>query len=313
MNPKQLWSIVKQVASEWSEDKISRLAAALAYYAAFSLAPILVIVLAIAGLVVDKTTAQDEILAQMNGLMGAEGAGAVETLLENSAQSEQQSLWAAVLGIATLIFGATGVFVQLQDALNTIWEVEPKPGLGFGAMIRTRFLSFTMVLVIGFLLLISLVVSAGLSAMGNYVGGLLPDYELLWQVVNFVVSFAVITLLFAMIFKFLPDVEIAWRDVWMGAVVTTVLFLIGKYLIGLYLGRSAVGSTFGAAGSFAILLLWVYYSAQILLIGAEFTQVYANRYGTDIRPAEHAVPVTEEARAQQGIPRKEQVEVAAQE
>jgi membrane protein len=216
-----------------------------------------------------------------------------------------------VIGLATLAWSASNVFAQLQEALNTIWEVEPKPGQGLVGMARKRMLSMTMVLGIGFLLLVSLVLSAGLAALGQFFGGLLPGAEVLWHAVDFVVSLAVTTALFAAIYKVLPDAEIAWGDVWVGAAVTAVLFALGKVAIGLYLGHASVGSTYGVAGSLLVLLVWIYYSAQILFFGAEFTQVYARRYGSRITPSRAAVPLTVEARANQGVPPKAAVERAA--
>jgi membrane protein len=199
-----------------------------------------------------------------------------------------------------LLFGATALFGQLQDALNTVWEVQPKPGRGLWGIIRDRLLSLTMVMGTAFLLLVSLVVSAALAALGSLMG----DWQgsVIGHVVNGAVSLVVITLLFAMIFRFLPDARVAWRDVWLGAAITAVLFLIGKFAIGLYLGKASIGSTYGAAGSLAVLLVWIYYSSQIFLYGAEFTKSYADHYGSRIVPTPNAEPVTEEARAEQGIP-----------
>jgi membrane protein len=242
---------------------------------------------------------------QVGGLVGSEGAGLIETMIQ-SAQQPGTGMVATILGVIGLLLGALGAFGQLQDALNTIWEVKPKPGGGVLAILRDRLLSLGMVLVVGFLLLVSLVVSAGLAAVGNFMAGLLPDSELLLQVLNFVLSFAVITVLFALMFKYLPDAKIAWGDVWIGAAITALLFTIGKVLIGLYLGNASVTSSYGAAGSLAVLLLWMYYSAQIFFLGAEFTQVYANRFGSRVVPAENAERVTAEDRAEQGIPKEGQ-------
>jgi membrane protein len=312
MNLKAIWEILKETFSDWNEDKAPRLAAALAYYTMFSIAPVLIIVIAIAGLVLGREAVQGAIAQQIEGLVGnRESALAVQAMIQ-SASKPSTGIIATVIGLVTLLFGAAGVFGQLQDALNTIWEVQPKPDRGIMETIKERFLSFTMVLGVGFLLLVSLVVSAALTAIGTYFSNLLPGFEAVWQVVNFLVSFGVITLLFAMIFKVLPDAKIAWSDVWIGAAVTALLFTIGKFLIGLYLGKSSVGTAYGAAGSLVVILIWVYYSAQILFLGAEFTQVYARKYGSRIEPADNAVPVTEEARAQQGIPRKEDVAAAAE-
>jgi membrane protein len=301
------FGLLKDAFKEWREDKADRLAASLAYYTIFSLAPLVLIAIAIAGLVFGREAAQGQIFGQLQGLLGPEAAGTIEASVANS-QKKEAGLFSAGIGLVVLLWSASNVFGQLQDALNTIWEVAPKPGAGIKAFIQKRVLSMGMVLAIGFLLLVSLVLSAGLSAVGNFLGGLLPGGEALWQVVNFVVSFGIVTALFAAIYKVLPDAEVQWSDVWVGAAVTALLFVIGKLLIGLYLGHASVGSTFGAAGSLVVLLVWVYYSAQILFFGAEFTQAYARRFGSRIEPSEGAVKVTEGARANQGIPHKEQVE-----
>ncbi len=300
MDARAIFELVKKTFAEWNEDKAPRLAAALAYYTVFSLAPLLIIVIAIAGLAFGQQSARGQIVGQFQNLIGDQGAQAVQTLLEG-ASKPSSSVLATVLGTATLLLGAAGLFGQLQDALNTIWEVTPKPGRGFMSMIRDRFLSFTLVLGTGFLLLVSLIVSAGLRAFSGYLGSLAPNLGLILELSNTIISLAVITLLFAMIFKVLPDVNIGWSDVWIGAVVTALLFTIGKFAIGLYLGRSSTASMYGAAGSLVVLLVWVYYGAQILLLGAEFTQVYANRYGSHVLPSPNAVPLTERARAEQSI------------
>ena len=310
MNLGKVFNLLKQTFKEWSEDKAPRLAAALSYYTIFSLAPLLVIAIAIASLVLDQAEVQTRLLDQIGNLTGAEGAGMIETMIAGQ-QDQGTDVIASVLGIAALLFGATGVVVQLQDALNTIWDVAPKPDRGLMGVIKDRFFSFAMVLGVGFLLLVSLVVSTALSALGDSLTGLLPGYEILLQVLSFLVSFGFITLLFALIFKYVPDAEIAWRDIWLGAAVTALLFTIGEWAIGFYLGNTDVASAYGAAGSLIILLLWVYYSAQILFFGAEFTQVYANQYGSRVVPADDAVPLTEEARIAQGMPRKETVEAAS--
>lgn len=302
--------LLKQTFAEWQEDKASRLAAALSYYTAFSLAPLLIIVIAIVALVFGQDAAQGEIVGQIQGLVGKEGAKAIETMIENSRKPAEGTI-ATIISVAILLFGATNVFNQLQESLNTIWEVAPKPGRGVKGIIKDRVPSFAMVLGIGFLLLVSLVVSAGLTAVSNYLGHLVPNLSVVWRVVNFLFSFGVITLLFAMIYRVLPDAKIAWGDVWIGAAITSLLFTIGKSLIGLYLGNSSVGSTYGAAGSFVVLLLWVNYSAQILFFGAEFTQVYANKYGSRIVPSKNALPLTEKARAGEGMPRTSYMEIAA--
>jgi membrane protein len=312
MNQTSAVQLMKETFSEWSEDKVPRLAAALAYYTAFALAPLLLIAIAVAGLVFGREAATNQIGEQLSGLLGPSAAESVNTMVAAAGANQGGGILASIIGVATLLFAASGVFGELQDALNTIWEVQPKPDQGLLATIKQRFFSFAMVLGVGFLLLVSLVLSAALSALGGVVAGDQADQSLIWKAINFVVSFGVTTLLFALIYKVLPDVKIQWRDVWIGALVTSLLFTLGKAAIGWYLGRPGTTSTYGAAGSFVALLLWVYYSAQILFFGAEFTQVYAKAYGSRIEPAENAVPVTEEARAQQGIPRPEQVEQTAQ-
>ncbi|MEL6453537.1 MAG: YihY/virulence factor BrkB family protein [Cyanobacteria bacterium J06623_5] len=281
------WSVLKQTFEEWQRDKVSRLAAALAYYTTFSLAPILVIVIAVASSLFDQAMVQARIIEQMQGLLGENAAELVREMLANRSQNSGE-LWPTLIGIGLLIVGASGLFIQLQDALNTVWNVVPKKGGGLWNLIRNRLLSFGMVLVIGFLLLVSLMLSAGISAIGSVFGGFLVNWEVGLQLLNALISFGVVTLLFALIYKILPDVTIAWSDVWVGSAITSLLFTIGKFLIGLYLGNSGVASAYGAAGSFVVLLLWIYYSAQILLFGAEFTQVYANRFGSQIRPDSHA-------------------------
>lgn len=291
MKISSFFSIFKQTVSEWQQDKVSRLAAALAYYTTFALAPILVIAIAVASFLFEQSTVQSRIIEQIQGLLGENAASLIEEMLTSRAQSDG-GLVATVVSVGLLILGASGFFIQLQDALDTVWNVVPKKEkktksviLG---LIRDRILSFGMVLAIGFLLLVSLVLTAGLAAVSDSFGAQLPGWDAGWQILNAMVSFGIITLLFALIYKVLPDVKIAWRDVWVGAIITSLLFTLGKYLIGLYLGNSGVASAYGAAGSFVVLLLWIYYSAQILLFGAEFTQVYARRFGKDIRPDEHA-------------------------
>jgi membrane protein len=310
INAAAIAALFKQTFLEWFDDNVQRLGAALAYYTIFSLAPLLIIVIAIAGLGFGQQTAQSEILAQLRSLLGDEGAKATQAMIEN-AQRPATGLLATLIGIVMLLIGATGVFGQLQEALNTIWGVMPKPGWGIKRMIKDRFLSFVMVLGIGFLLLVSLVLSAGLAALGKFFNYLLPVPEGVLQLLNFLVSFGVITLLFAMIYKVLPDVKIGWSDVWIGAAMTALLFTLGKSLIGLYLGKSGVASAYGAAGSLVIILLWVYYSSQILLFGAEFTFVYANKYGGRIVPADNAMLINKEIRAEaeQGIPAAAEVKV----
>ncbi|MEJ2348922.1 MAG: YihY/virulence factor BrkB family protein [Anaerolineales bacterium] len=300
---REILSLLKETFQEWSEDKASRLAAALSYYAIFSLAPLLIIAIAIAGFFLGRSNVRQEILLQIQGLVGEGGAKFVGNLIENASRPGA-SMVAAIIGVVTLLLGASGVYGQLQNALNTIWEVEPKPGSGILRTLIDRFLSFTMVLGTGFLLLISMFATTALSIISGFFRHLLPGTEILWQIINGVASFAIITLLFAIIFKVLPDVRIEWNDVWVGAAVTAVLFTIGKFVIGFYLGNRSVSSAYGAAGSLVAILLWIYYSAQILFFGAEFTQVYARHYGSRIRPGKGAVSLYEQRRAQKRVPRE---------
>ncbi len=289
MRLKVIWKLLSATYMKWSEDHAQGLGAALAFYTVFSLAPLLLIVIAIAGLVFGQEAAEGQIIGQIQGLVGEESAKAIQGILEN-VRKPATGVIATALAIITLLFGATGVFAQLQESLNTIWGVENKAGLGILQVLRNRFLSFMTVLGSGFLLLASLVLSAGLAAIGHKLEYLLPGPEPLIQVINFLVSFGVITVLFAMIYKMLPDVSIQWSDVWIGAGMTSLLFTIGKFLIGLYLGKSDVGVVYGAAGSLIVILLWVYYAAQIFLLGAEFTAVYANSHGSRLETSKNAMP-----------------------
>jgi membrane protein len=259
----------------------------LAYYTVFSIVPLLIVIIALIGLFFGQDAAQSAIMGQISNLVGEQSAAAIKDMIQR-AEQPSTGLVATAVAVVTLLFGASGVFGQLQDALNTVWGVELREGRGVWGFIKDRFLSFVAVVGTGFLLLVSLVLSSALAALGKWVSGVLPVPEAVLQALNFLVSFVVITGLFALIFKVLPDVRVAWRDVWVGAALTAALFTIGKFAIGLYLGKSNVASAYGAAGSLVIVLVWVYYSAQILLYGAEFTQVYANRLGGRIVPAPDA-------------------------
>ncbi len=281
IKPREVWHLLKEAAEDWSHDRAPRLGAALAYYTVFSIVPLLVIIIAIIGLVFGREAAQSAIIEQIAALIGEQSARTIQDMIERADQPSSGIL-STVIAVGTLLLGASGLFGQLQDALNTVWGIEPKEGRGIWGFIKDRFLSFVAVLGTGFLLLVSLVLSTALSAFGKWFSGLLPLPEFILQAFNFVLSFAVIAGLFALIFKVLPDAHVAWRDVWIGAAITSALFTVGKLAIGLYLGKSNVGSAYGAAGSLVIVLVWVYYSAQILLYGAEFTQVYANRRGERI-------------------------------
>ena len=292
MSLKVMWKLLSATYTKWTEDHAQGLGAALAFYAVFSLAPLLLIVIAIAGLVFGQEAAQGQIIGQIQGLVGEDSAKAIQSMIEE-ARKPAAGIIATVLAIVMLLLGATGVFAQLQEALNTIWRVEEKPGGGIWKIIKDRFISLMAVLGTGFLLLISLVISAGLSAVGKTLEHFLPVPGFLLQIINFFVSFAIVTLLFAMIYKLLPDISIQWDDVWIGAIITSLLFTIGKFLIGVYLGKSDVGIAYGAAGSLVVILIWVYYASQIFLFGAEFTAVYAHSRGSRVAssPRARAKPV----------------------
>jgi membrane protein len=294
-----MWPLLRATFIDWYEDRAQRLGAALAYYTIFALAPGLVIVMAVTGLLLGPS-AEQHIIAQIQELIGAQGATAIAALIQN-ARGETLGAAGTALALGSLIFGLWGVFGELQDGLNSIWGVTPKPGRRVLDIVKERFWSFAMVVGTGFLLLVSLVVSAWLAAVGSYLGYLLPAPAVALETVNFIISLAVITGSFALIFKLLPDVHVAWRDVWLGAALTSLFFTLGKFIIGLYLGKSAVASAYGAAGSLVIVVVWVYYSAQILLFGAEFTKVWTRRRGGGRYLKKTAVPVTEEARAEQGL------------
>lgn len=278
---KNIFPLLKATAKEWSDDKAPRLGAALAYYTVFSIAPLLIIAITITGLVFADSQAQ--VMTEVQKVMGDKGSGAIESMI-TAAQKPAQSIVATILGFATLFFGAAGVVIQLKDALNTVWDVDNPPSGGFMGFLKKYFLSFTVVLGIGFLLLVSLLLEAGLAVAGQFVKHHLPALGLVMQIAGIVVTFGIITFLFAMLFKFLPDTKVSWRDVWVGAAMTAVLFFIGKLGLGLYLGKAAAASAYGAAGSLVIMLLWVYYSAQILFFGAEFTQVYSKHHGSRCTP-----------------------------
>jgi membrane protein len=289
MAPKELWTVMRNALRGWWSDDIPHLGAALSYYTLFALAPILIVAIAIAGFAFGAEAVRGEVVGQIEGLVGHSGALAVQAMLEG-ASKQSSGIFATVVGLIALFLGATGVFLELQTALNLIWRVKPRPDAGLRDYIRRRFISFGLVIGVGFLLLVSLVVSAALSALDKYVGNALPGYTVLAQALNVIVSLAVVTLLFAMIYKMLPDVKLEWRDVWVGAIVTAALFTIGKFLIGLYLGTSTTASSYGAAGSVVVLLLWVYYSAQIVLLGAEFTRAWVQLLGVGREPESFACP-----------------------
>jgi membrane protein len=279
------WELVKDSMVAWTEDYAPSMGAALSYYSVFSLAPLLLIVISIAGLVFGEEAATGEVFQQLRGLMGDDAAGTVEGVLTNLSKPAHGLTTTVVSGVALLI-GATSVFGELQDALDRIWRAPDRDRTGgLWGLVRSRLLSFGMVLGIAFLLMVSLVVSAVISALGKWWGGTFENWEVPLQSVNALVGFITTTAVFAMIYKVIPRVVVRWHDVWLGAVATSLLFNLGQFLIGLYIGKTGVASGFGAAGSLAIIFIWVYYSAQIFLLGAEFTWLYANRFGSRRPPA----------------------------
>ena len=289
---KSVWGLVKQSFSEWNDDKCSRLGAALSYYTIFSLAPLLLIVISVAGLFFGRKAAEGAIYQQIAGLVGGDAAKFIQEAVAK-ANHPGQGVVSLIIGVVVLMVGATGVVIELQDALNTVWKLVPKPNRGIWGFVRTRLLSIAMIMALGFLLLVSLIFSAALAAITGWLRSRVGDIALLGWVIDFVVSLGTISLLIALIYKILPEAHVAWRDVWVGAPVTAALFILGKYLIGLYIGKASVGSAFGAAGSLAVLLVWVYYSTQLILLGAEFTRVYANRFGKKVVPTSQAEPAAE--------------------
>lgn len=280
MKLKAWWRLVEQAGDAWIDDYAPSMGAALAYYTVFSLAPLLLIVIAIAGLVFGAEAARGEIFGQLNSLMGSDAAAAIEGMLV-SVSKPSEGITATVVGAVVLLIGATSVFGELQDALDRIWRAPARPKVGGGwRMLRARLLSFGMIFGLSFLLMVSLVLSAGMAALGKWWGAWFTGFEVVVQMVNAVLSFGLTAAVFAFIYKFMPRVRIQWRDVWLGAAVTALLFTLGKTLIGLYIGKTGVASGFGAAGSLVVLLVWVYYSAQVFLMGAEFTWVYARTCGS---------------------------------
>jgi membrane protein len=306
----KIWSLVKETVSEAGEDKVPRLAASLAFYTLLSLSPLVIVAISVAGLVFGQEAARGQIAGELRSVFGPEASDGIQAIMAHASRPSTGIISAAI-GAVVLLFGASGVFGELQDSLNTLWEVAPKPDRGLWGMVRDRFMSFSMVLGVAFLLLVSLVVSAGLHALGAWLSSSFAAIEWIGEVINFVVSLGITSLLFALLYKVVPDVKIAWRDVWVGGLVTAFLFALGKFGIGLYMGKAGVASPFGAAGSLVVIVVWVYYSAHILFFGAEFTQVYARAMGSRLEPSRGAVALTEEARAQQGIPHKETLDKAA--
>lgn len=291
--PHHSWPALKRTFSQFSENDSLRLAAALAYTAAFSLPPLLIVVIAVAGVVFGQEAVSGQVFAQLRGLLGADAAAGIQKTILNFNRHDSGAI-ATAIGIGTLLFGASAFFATLQESLNDIWNLKPKPRNGLLAFVQTRVLSLGLVLSVGLLLLVSLVLSAGLAAFGGYLRALLPNATVvLFHALDVVLSLALTSVMFALLFRFLPDARVAWRDIWPGAILTSILFLVGKYLIGLYVGKADPGSAYGAAGSIIVLLVWVYYSGLIVFFGAEFTQQLLAQFGQKVRPKEYAVGVLE--------------------
>ena len=294
-NIRDIPSLFKETYKEWMDDEPFDLSAIVAYYSIFSLPALLIIIITIAGSAFGQEAVQNQLKSQISSMIGSDTASQVQTMISESYRQGNAGI-ALAIGIATLLFGATGVFVALQKSLNRVWEVKADPRKsGIRTLLKTRATSFGIILALGFLLLISLVLTAGLTAVSDWVAARLPDFFLyIFYVINFVVTFGLITLLFALLYRFLPDVNIEWKSVWVGAAITALLFVIGKFALAFYFGEAEPGSTYGVAGSIILILLWVSYSCLILFFGAEFTQVYAKRYGQSIEPNENAIRIEDD-------------------
>ncbi len=303
MNLKLAWSVLADTFSKWNEHKAIRLGAALAYFGIFAIAPVLIIVIAIAGLVYGREAIEGNIVNSISGVVGSSTAQFIQELVKIASQP-REGVIAVVVGIAGIVLGSTGLLYQLKDALNTVWEVAPKPGYRVVDMIRDNVLSFAMVLGLGVLMLVSLLLTAGVSAVGSFMGRVVPGGETVWRLADFGLSFGMVTLLFAGIFKFLPDVRIAWSDVWPGAILTALLFDVAQGALGVIIRLVNPGLAFGAAGALVVILLWVNLASLILLFGAEFIRIYSMRFGSQVQPKAYAEPLTAEAKATQGMPAK---------
>lgn len=281
MRIKRFYTLARMSVKSWMDDYAPSMGAAIAFYTVFSLAPLVMIVIGIAGFFWGEEAVRGELLRQIGAMVGENGATTIEGVIRSGSQESEQGIAAGLISVVVLMVGATTVFAELQSALDRIWEVpEKEKKTGIWNLLRSRLLSLGLVLSLAFLLLVSLVVSTLLSALGGWLGTLMPGWETVLQILNILVSFSILTVLFAMIYKFMPQAEVAWRDVWTGAVVTALMFEIGKLLIGLYVGKTAVASSYAAAGSLVVVLIWVYYAAQVFLLGAEFTWVYSKEHGS---------------------------------
>ncbi|MEA5602989.1 YihY/virulence factor BrkB family protein [Nostoc sp. UHCC 0252] len=289
MRLRQVWRLLKETFSEWQVNEVSLLASSLAYYTVFSIAPLMVIIITILGAIYGEATAQQQIVNQMTKIVGEQGAELLATAIANLRQDARGGLLQLIFTIGFLIFGASGVFAQIQYALDKIWEVKPEPKRQIFHFLRKRVLSFAMVLVIAFLLFVSYIVRNVLFVTVNYLSDLLPGLSSLWQVLSFLLSFSILTFLFAAIYTILPDAQVAWRCAGVGAAITSILFMIGQFFFGLFLSQTDIGSAYGVAGSFVIITTWIYYAAHILFLGAEFTKNYAKMHGSPIIPEKYAI------------------------
>lgn len=289
LSPKLLWASLKESFSGFSDHKVTKLSASLAYYTTFSLGPLLIVIIFIAGKFLGEQAVQGQIYNQMKSFIGSNEAEQIQTIIKNAAISSKSGI-AAIIGVITLLIGATTVFGEIQDSINSIWGVKAKPKAGIMKLVMTRLLSFGMIASLGFLLLVSLAVTAMVEAIGNRLKEIFPDVAVvLLYIINLIITLGVTTILFAIIFKVLPDIRIKWKDIWPGAIATAILFMIGKFLISVYIAKSNIGSTYGTAGSLVILIVWIYYSSIILYFGAEFTKAYALQKGVRIVPTEYAI------------------------
>ncbi|MGF1676314.1 MAG: YihY/virulence factor BrkB family protein [Rivularia sp. (in: cyanobacteria)] len=291
MSLRRIWRVLKETFSEWQFNEVSLLASSLAYYTVFSLAPLMVIIITILGAIYGEATAKQQIIEQLQEIVGQEGAQLLATAIANMREDTRGGVFRLIFNFAFFAFGASGVFAQIQYALDKIWEVKPEPKRQIFNFFRKRILSFSMIVVIAFLLFVSYFISSILVVIVNNLSNLLPGLGYLWQLLSFLLSFSVLTVLFAAIYTILPDAQVAWRSTLVGAAITALLFMIGQFLFGLFLSQIDIGSAYGVAGSFVIIITWIYYAAHILFLGAEFTKVYAKMQGSPIVPEEYAVRV----------------------
>ena len=297
---RKTWGLLKETFSEWKFNEVSLLASSLAYYTVFSLVPLMIMVIMLVGAIFGEAAAKGQIVGQIQGVVGKDAAQVISNAIANMRADATGGQFSFILNLVFLAFGASGVFAQIQSALDKIWEVEPAPGNNLLHFLRKRFLSFAMVLVIAFLLLVSFVANTALAAFVGFLNTVVSGLGYLWQTLSFLLSFGVITLLFALIYTLLPDAKVKWRDAFVGATITAILFMLGQFLFGLFLRQTEFGSAYGVAGSFLVIITWIYYAAHILFLGAEFTKVYAKRHGSPIEPEEYAVSRQEsEAQKQQ--------------